>query len=101
MPSPAAPGRMAVISDMPLQATRPYRERYERATPRHGVHGVFETADGAVVRHHGDDRISAWLAGFEPVARRETVVATMNGTPARAIQRLVAKQDRSSAWPQP
>jgi SAM-dependent methyltransferase len=79
------------ISDMPLQSSPEYRERYNRGAQRHGVYGVFETSDGAIVRHHDEGRLDSWLTGFKPLGRRDIDVVTMNGAPARAVQRLGSK----------
>lgn len=85
------PGGIIYISDMPLQTSFVYRDRYAAAAPRYGLAGVFETTDGAVVRHHDERRLGAWLKGFELLARREVDVVTMNGTPARAVQLMARK----------
>ncbi len=85
------PGGLLYISDMPLQSSPQYRERYDRAAQRHGAYGVFETSDGAVVRHHGDDRLGSWMTGFKPLGRRDIDIVTMNGNPARAVQLLASR----------
>jgi SAM-dependent methyltransferase len=81
------------ISDMPLQSTDEYRARYARgAAARPGVYGVFETSDGAVVRHHDEARLESWMRGFELLVRRDIDVMTMNGTACKAVQLLASKR---------
>ena len=85
------PGGMLYVSDMPLQPDARNRARYAKAEPRFGTYGVFETEDGAVVRHHTDARLDALLDGFERVAARDVQLSTMNGHPARAVQILARR----------
>lgn len=82
------PGGMLYLSDMPLQADSRNRIRYARDAPRFGTYGVFETDDGAVVRHHDKQRLGALLAGFETVATATIAISTMNGHPAAGVQML-------------
>lgn len=82
------PGGTLYLSDMPLQADSRNRVRYARDAPRFGTYGVFETDDGAVVRHHDKQRLGALLAGFETVATASIAISTMNGHPAAGVQTL-------------
>ena len=86
-----APGGLIYVSDLPLQTDARNQARYEQARARFGVHGVFETDDGAIVRHFAEPRLRALLAGFEPVASRRVAVMTMNGHGAEAIQFLARR----------
>ncbi|MCF3122760.1 class I SAM-dependent methyltransferase [Streptomyces arenae] len=87
------PGGLLYVSDYLLQDDARNRERYERFAERTGDHayGVFETSDGAVCRHHTEDRLRTLLAGFEPVDCRRVTVSTMNGHEAAGAQFLVRK----------
>jgi SAM-dependent methyltransferase len=82
------PGGVLYLSDMPLQSDSRAVERYQRDVPRFGMHGVFQTQDGAVMRHHSADRLEAFMAGFDRIDTRDVRIESMNGNPANAIQIL-------------
>ena len=82
------PGGTLYISDMPLQADGRNLARYARDAPRFGAYGVFETDDGAIVRHHDGRRLAALMAGFEVIATTNTSISTMNGHAATGVQVL-------------
>jgi SAM-dependent methyltransferase len=85
------PGGVLVLSDMPLQSDERALRRYSKDAPRFGVHGVFETDDGAIVRHHGDNRLEAFLNGFETLDSHKLWLKTMNGNAATAVQVLARR----------
>jgi SAM-dependent methyltransferase len=85
------PGGVLYISDMPLQSDDRNLARYTKAMPSFGTYGVFETEDGAVVRHHDDQRIDTLLLGFEKVAADKIQLKTMNGHAATAVQILARR----------
>ena len=84
------PGGFLYLSDLCLQDDRRNQDRYRKFAARYGVHGVFETGDGAVCRHHTPDWLRSLLTGFDVVATREVRVDTMNGHPAVATQLLMS-----------
>jgi SAM-dependent methyltransferase len=84
------PGGLLYLSDLCLQDDRRNQDRYQKFAAKYGVHGVFETSDGAVCRHHTLDWLHTLLTGFDVVATREVPVDTMNGHPAVATQLLVS-----------
>ncbi|MFF0739407.1 class I SAM-dependent methyltransferase [Streptomyces sp. NPDC004111] len=86
-----APGGLLYVSDLLLQDDERNLDRYARFAGRYGTHGVFETGDGAVCRHHSADRLAALLAAFETVHTRRITVPTMNGHEAQGMQLLVRK----------
>lgn len=85
------PGGLLYISDMPLQADRRNLARYANDVTRFGTYGVFQTDDGAVVRHHDDRWIEGLLQGFDKIACRHVEVRTMNGNAATAVQILARR----------
>jgi SAM-dependent methyltransferase len=85
------PGGLLFLSDVPLQSSPREIARYERDAGRLGTFGVFETSDGAVVRHQDENRWTEFLRGFDELERREVNVVTMNGSASRARQVLAAK----------
>jgi SAM-dependent methyltransferase len=82
------PGGLLYLSDLCLQDDQRNQDRYRKFAAKYGVHGVFETSDGAVCRHHDLDWLHTLLSGFDVVATREVHVDTMNGHPAVATQLL-------------
>jgi len=85
------PGGALYVSDLLLGDDPRSVERYERFAATHGTYGVFETSDGAVVRHHPAEHFPALLDGFEMQDSRRIRVATMNGNEAAGIQVLARK----------
>jgi SAM-dependent methyltransferase len=85
------PGGLLYVSDLPLQEDARNRRRYADGQRRFGTYGVFETEDGAVVRHFEDVALDDLLAGFEMLSKERIGVVTMNGHAASAIQ-LIARR---------
>lgn len=85
------PGGLLYVSDLLLGDDPRSVERYERFAGAHGTYGIFETSDGAVVRHHPAEHFTALLSGFEVQDTRQITVATMNGNEAAGIQVLARK----------
>ena len=79
------PGGILYVSDM-------LRQTDARNVGRYGPDGVFQTDDGALLRHHDRTYLGGLLTDFDVLAEREIDVATMNGNPARAIQLRAAKR---------
>jgi hypothetical protein len=76
---------------MPLQTDARNLARYAAGEARFGAYGVFETDDGAVVRHFSDERFAAMLTGFEEIDRRAIALHTMNGNAASGVQMLLRR----------
>jgi SAM-dependent methyltransferase len=82
------PGGILYVSDMPLQTDDRNRTRYANAMAQFETYGVFETEDGAMVRHHPQARFDALLDGFEILDTLNVQISTMNGNPATGLQIL-------------
>ena len=80
------PGGHLYVSDVLLQDDERNLHRYRRDAERFGTYGVFETGDGAVLRHHSRVRLDALLAGFTTTDSRIVPVTTMNGHCSTAVQ---------------
>ncbi|MFE0173569.1 class I SAM-dependent methyltransferase [Streptomyces sp. NPDC059002] len=85
------PGGVLYVSDLLLQDDERNRGRYARFAERYGEYGVFETSDGAVCRHHTEERLRSLLDGFDAVESRRIAVSTMNGNGATGAQLLARK----------
>ncbi|AWE54197.1 hypothetical protein DC008_33990 [Streptomyces nigra] len=62
--------------------------RYARGSSHFDDHGVFETEDGGVSRHHSRSWFFSLLRDFTTVASRDITVKTMSGHKARGIRIL-------------
>lgn len=80
------PRGVLYVSDLLLGEDDRSRARYDGARPRGAAFGVFEHAEGVVLRHHDLAWIDALFADFDRLDRRELTVRTMNGHEARAFQ---------------
>jgi hypothetical protein len=85
------PGGLLYLSDMPLQTDERNLARYAEGARRFGDHGVFQTEDGAIMRHHDDRRLADLLSAFERVAERSLSIRTLNGHAATAVQILARR----------
>ena len=86
------PGGLLFLSDMPLQADARNQARYADAGKRFAPYGVFETGDGAVVRHHGAGWPASLLVpGLDVLASGTVPLRTMNGHAATGLQVLARR----------
>jgi len=85
------PGGLLYLSDMPLQTDERNLTRYAEGARRFGDYGVFQTEDGAIMRHHDDRRLADLLSAFEDVADRSISIRTLNGHAATAVQILARR----------
>ncbi len=86
------PGGLLYISDYPVQTDQRSTRRYDAFLSKYGTYGIFETSDGAIVRHHDSEWLAHLFAGFEAIQSAEIETHTMNGHPARATQLLLRKK---------
>jgi SAM-dependent methyltransferase len=87
------PGGILYISDLLLQDDERNRNRYDRHADQYDSYGVFETADGAVCRHHTREWFATLLPGFQTIDTRTITVLTMNGHESTGIQILARKPE--------
>ena len=85
------PGGLLFVSDYPLQSDARNQARYREFESEFGTFGVFRT-ENAIVRHYGQEQISAWLSGFEEVWRDRIRVCTMNGNESDVFQIAARKK---------
>lgn len=83
------------LSDFCFQPDARNQERYARDAERFGTYGVFELADGGVVRHHGPGWIRQLATGYELLDTRDIETLTMNGNPSIASQWMLRKRPDS------
>ena len=80
------PGGTLFVSDLPLQWSTNYLERYQKGLRRYGQYGVFDITDGGVVRHHELGYFMQLMSGFTPLEMETHEVITMNGNTAQAVR---------------
>jgi ubiquinone/menaquinone biosynthesis C-methylase UbiE len=88
-----APGGQIYISDFEIQSDQRNLKRYAKGGPI-GELGVFETEDGAVLRHHTQDYLRELLSDFALQAVWTFPGKTMNGNPTVIIQLLAQRKRR-------
>jgi SAM-dependent methyltransferase len=86
------PGGVLYISDMPLQPDARNLTRYAAGEGRFGMRGVFETDDGAIVRHHPLQHFDGLLVGFDRLAVESIPLTTMNGHAVAGLQILARRR---------
>lgn len=77
------------LSDYYLQTDERNLDRYRSFENKYGLYGIFETSDGAVVRHFSKDRIAALITDFKLLQKAAMEVETMNGNRADIFQMLL------------
>jgi SAM-dependent methyltransferase len=80
------PGGCIFISDMPLQWSARYLERYEKGLKRYGQYGVFDIADGGILRHHDLGYFTQLMEGFVCLELETHLVTTMEKNQAEAFR---------------
>ncbi|HUF10770.1 MAG TPA: class I SAM-dependent methyltransferase [Rhodothermales bacterium] len=83
------------VSDLPLQTDSLRITRYRKARPDGLPYGAFKLEAGrAVMRHHPETWFEELFAAFDTLERRSTLVDTMRGRNADALQYLFRKPAR-------
>lgn len=67
------------INDYSLNDDQRNLDRYDKYKDKHGIYGVFELPEGAVLRHHSKEYILELTRDFEDLIFEKTVYDTMNG----------------------
>ncbi|MBE9064421.1 class I SAM-dependent methyltransferase [cf. Phormidesmis sp. LEGE 11477] len=80
------PGGCLFVSDLPLQWSASYLDRYKDGYKRYGQYGVFDLADGGTVRHHDLGYFTQLMGGFDCLELETHEVITMNGNSAQAVR---------------
>lgn len=74
------------VSDLPLQWSKRYLERYQEGAKRYSQYGVFDLDDGGTVRHHEMGYFMQLMSEFDCLELDTHEVETMNGNEAIAVQ---------------
>ena len=85
------PGGMVYINDFLLNTDERNRQRYQRFEKQYGTYGVFELADGGLLRHHDENYLKLLMDGFTQESFKKTVFTTMNGHKSNGFVMLAKK----------
>jgi SAM-dependent methyltransferase len=85
------PAGLLYISDVLVNDDLRNRERYDRDAEKYKCYGVFELAEGVVVRHHRKEWIKEITRTFQQLEYEPFNVTTMNGNASAAFQYLGRK----------
>lgn len=73
------PGGVLYINDFLINTDERNVARYQKYVKQYGTYGVFELAEGAILRHHSEDYIHELTASFEQKQFEQLTFTTMNG----------------------
>ncbi|WP_455931281.1 class I SAM-dependent methyltransferase [Priestia aryabhattai] len=79
------PGGIIYINDFLLNSDERNKLRYEKGVTKYHTYGVFELPDGAILRHHDEERIKEWTNQLEELEYRKVEYATMNGNRSNGL----------------
>lgn len=86
------PGGIVYVGDFLINRDERNLRRYREAAGKTGVYGVFELAEGAVVRHFSEEFIETLLEDFERRFYIEETYTTMNGNHSRGFTYIGLKK---------
>lgn len=84
-------GGVLYLTDFLLNSDERNLTRYAKYEFKYGIYGVFETEDGAILRHQDKQNLISLLADFEIESIKEMTVPTMNGNKSNSIA-IIAKK---------
>ncbi|TGA99910.1 methyltransferase domain-containing protein [Sporolactobacillus shoreae] len=73
------PKGIIYINDFLLNEDERNIARYKKYQQKYQTYGVFELPDGAILRHHSQDRVREWTKEFRDLEMENVVYTTMNG----------------------
>jgi len=79
------PGGIIYINDFLLNSDERNKLRYEKGVNKYHTYGVFELPDGAILRHHSEERVKEWVDQFETLEYKKLEYTTMNGNRSNGL----------------
>ncbi|MEH7462281.1 class I SAM-dependent methyltransferase [Bacillus thuringiensis] len=79
------PGEIVYINDFLLNGDERNRNRYAKYDEKYHTYGVFELPDGAVLRHHNEERVKEWTSDFQQLEYEKVEYVTMNGNRSNGL----------------
>ncbi|SHF19722.1 Methyltransferase domain-containing protein [Seinonella peptonophila] len=73
------PEGILYINDFLLNDDQRNKKRYEQYSDKYSTYGVFELSDGAILRHHSENRVGKLTRDFEELKYEKIRFFTMNG----------------------
>lgn len=74
------------VSDIPIQHTERYEQRYEKLADADTAYGTFELPGGGVIRHLEPSRFEELLANFDVVHRKRVETKSMHGNEVDVVE---------------
>ena len=88
-------GGVLYVNDFLLNEDERNLTRYQQFEEKYGCYGVFELPEGAVVRHHSEERINSLLIDFSRKEYARLTFTTMNGNRSNGFFFIGTKNSRS------
>ncbi|WEA46136.1 class I SAM-dependent methyltransferase [Priestia aryabhattai] len=79
------PGGIIYINDFLLNSDERNKLRYEKGVTKYHTYGAFELPDGAILRHHSEERVKEWVDQFETLEYKKLEYTTMNGNRSNGL----------------
>jgi len=86
------PGGLVYVNDFLLNSDDRNRERYLRFAEKYGTYGVFELADGGILRHHDENYLNQLMKTFKREYFKKTTFTTMNGHQSNGFVMVARKE---------
>jgi len=84
-------GGILYLTDFLLNSDERNLNRYAKYQDKYKTYGIFETEDGAILRHQDKQNLIGLLSDFEIKSIQEMIVQTMNGNKSNAVA-IIAKK---------
>ena len=79
------PNSILYLTDFLITDTEHMMNKYNLGTDLYNTFGIYQTSEGALVRHHSQDYISKLLKNFQQGWYREENFVTMNNNPVKSF----------------
>ena len=79
------PDGIVYINDFLLNDDERNINRYAKYFEKYHTYGVFELDDGAVLRHHNEERVKEWTSDFQQLEYEKVEYVTMNGNRSNGL----------------
>ena len=79
------PGAALYLTDFLLSDTPHMQQKYQKDLAKYNEYGVYQTTEGAVVRHFTPEHVQKLLKQFDTAWYREEEFMTMNNNPVKTF----------------
>lgn len=82
------------VTDFLVSDSSRMMEKYQKAFPVYKEWGVYQTSEGALVRHYTPERLSQLFTAFDPHWYQEEDFVTMNNNPVKTFHGIYKKKQQ-------